>query len=139
MVEHGEQMAAATADFKLKQSAMLHTMATLSDDIRMKEAVVVRQHNKLEGLRKFYESKMHEMNKQVRKTMKERDKLLTDIQKLGSTVQAEKKELQKKLHKKLKTTEKQLQALQAKQRGFDKLKRMEMKAKRRVQERERKA
>ena len=93
---------------------------------------MVRQSKMFASMRKLYETKMAQMDKQMRMTVQQRDKLQAQIQNLGSNVVAEKKRLKEKLMSKLRNTEKQLDMLKRKQAEFEKLKRLQARAKQRV-------
>ena len=75
---------------------------------------------------------MAQMDKQMRMTREQRDRLQAQIQNLGSNVAEEKKRLKEQLLSKLRVTEKQLDALKRRQGEFEKLKRLQARAKQRV-------
>ena len=100
----------------------------------MKESAMMRQSKMFTSMKKLYESKMAAMNRQVHRAQAQRDKLQQQIQNIGSTVEAEKKRLKAQLVAKLRSTEKQLEHLKRKQREFEKLKRLQARAKQRLRD-----
>lgn len=71
----GEALAEVEVQFEKKHGEMVKTMRSLSDDIKMKESAMVRQSKMFASMRKLYETKMAQMDKQMRMTMQQRDKL----------------------------------------------------------------